>query len=193
MIRRYRHTIGGQKSYPTCKSEYRELLAHPIDISPAYFQEATAASTLIPLLSVWATAMGETRAAGDLAELVGRKLSHSTLQLWTLDDLSDQHLWTNAESHGRAILDLPADGGDAIAMLEEVRRHFGDFAQVSAIRVRWEPMVLTACRHWRLPVPIEFYSWSLANSIAPQPSASTDDRAEAPVAGEGEGEGAGGA
>ncbi len=37
---------------------------------------------------------------------------------------------------------------------------------VPAIAADWSPMVLMACRHWRLPVPIEFYSPILATAIA---------------------------
>lgn len=167
MVRRYCHTIGLRKSYPTCKTAYRELLIHPIDGSDAYFEEATAGSTLIPLLAVWATALGETLAAQKLADLVAKELTHCTLQLWTVDGASDQHLYVNDDNHGRAIFDLKAgDVVGAVAMLEEVRVTFNDFAQLSAIRAGWWPMVLTACRHWRLPVPIDFYSPILATSIA---------------------------
>ena len=159
MVRRYRHTIGLQRHYPTCKSSYRELLAHPVDRTPAYFQEATAASTLIPLLLAWSGAMQETALVNELTELVRLKLPHCTLQLWTVDDGSDAHLWINDENHGRAIMDLPADDpAELVATLQEVAELYGDFAKLSAVTAGWWPVVLTACRHWRLPVPTEFYS-----------------------------------
>jgi len=167
MSRRLRHALALKRGYTTCKSAYRELLAHPVDSSDAYFREATAASTLIPLLVIWAGALREDDVVAQIAEVKGRYLQHCTLQLWTVDDSSEAHIYINDDQHGRAIMDLPvSDPSTIVAVLEEVAQKYGDLATLSAIKADWWPLVLTACRHWRLPVPTEFYSSILADAFS---------------------------
>jgi hypothetical protein len=181
MARRYKHILVLQRRYPTCKTSYRDLLAHPVDRTDAYFQEATAASTLMPLLVIWARALGLAQVVNDMRELVARKLTHCTMQLWSVDETSEAHLYINDEQHGRAVVGLPVgDPDQIIAVLEEVRLAHPDLEKLSAIRAGWWPIVLTACRHWEIPVPTDFYSPALALAIAPD-SAPGDDARAAPV------------
>lgn len=157
MTQRLYRAVHWRRHYPTSKTDYRDLIAHPIDASDAYFQEATVGSTLIPLLALWCRVLGLTEASEKLGELASSKLGHCAMQLWSVDDISDQHLYRNDELHGRAIMGLPIDDTDDLldTLIEAANAH-QDFAQLSANRSGLWPVVLTACRHWRLPVPIEF-------------------------------------
>lgn len=59
--------------------------------------------------------------------------------------------------HGRAFMGLSVEDPKGLleTLIEAANAH-QDFAQLSANRSGLWPIILTACRHWRLPVPIEF-------------------------------------
>lgn len=157
MAQRLYRALHWRRHYPTCKTDYRDLIAHPIDASDAYFQEATAGSTFIPLLALWCHVLGLSEASQRLGQLAVDKLGHCAMQLWSVDDISDQHLYRNDGLHGRAIMGLCVEDAEGLleTLIEAANAH-QDFAQLSANRSGLWPIVLIACRHWRLPVPIEF-------------------------------------
>ena len=150
-------SIRWRRHYPTSKTDYRELIAHPVDDSDAYFQEATPGSTLIPLLALWSHVLGLDEACARIGRVSRENLAHCAMQLWSVDDVSDLHLYRNDGLHGRAIMELPVEDPVALkqTLIEAAEAH-ADFANLSANRVGLWPIVLIACRHWRLPVPIEF-------------------------------------
>ncbi|SOZ64371.1 conserved hypothetical protein [Cupriavidus taiwanensis] len=86
MAVRLNFTVRTRGLYPTCATDYGDLVEHPGDVDDAaYFEEATAGSTLIPLLVMWLRALGKSEAVRALATLMQEQLRHCTLQLWTPD------------------------------------------------------------------------------------------------------------
>ena len=144
--------------YPTSLREYTDLVEHPREQSKEYFEEATAGSTLIPVLAMWSKALGRPDLATRLARLTVDKLAHCTMQTWTPGKDTEQHLYVNSNVHGLAITDLPIKEG-GVDLVETVIDgcQEGAFDSLSAIKTSEWPIVLTACRHWRLPVPPDFY------------------------------------
>jgi len=166
--------------YPSVSTDYRDLVEHPGDRSDEYFEETTAGSTLIPLLAAWLHAFGATQTVESLARLVREKLPHSTLQLWTPDSQSEVILYVGDGQEGRALCELPvADGGEAL--LQAVRSGCaGDdgLMSLSAMQTGFWPVVLTACRHFRLPVPPGFWIEGFPAEPATAAAAPADEPAE---------------
>lgn len=163
MASRLTFTIRTRGRYPTCASDYRELVEHPRDGSDDYFEEATAGSTVIPLLAAWLQALGQEGVVETLSTLVREKLQHCTLQLWMPDATSETALFKGSHSSGRAICDLPlAEGGpQLLATITEACNIDTEFKKLSPIRTGFWPVMLVACRHHQLPVPPAFWIESL--------------------------------
>jgi hypothetical protein len=159
MVERCDFCVRCNGRYPTSFTEYTDLVEHPRHRTQEYFEEATAGSTLVPLLAGWTSALGRPDLATQLARLTADKLKHSTMQLWTPGIDSEAHLYVDSDAHGAAICDLPVrdNGIDLLERIAEACRSVGGFEGLSAMRTGFWPIVLMACRHWRLPVPPEFY------------------------------------
>jgi hypothetical protein len=141
--------------YPASFTSYRELAAHPRDGSDAYFKEAMAGSTLIPLLAAWLRAVSGPAAIESLCALVADELEDCTLQTWMPDEASEEHIYLDDAIHGRALTDLiPAgDGSEFIEVLMRATTDDQALMALSAVRHGAWPLILVACRHHRLPVP----------------------------------------
>lgn len=159
MIDRYGFTILTQNHYPTSSDDYRNLINHPRARSQEYFEEATAGSTLIPLLAAWVTGFQCPDLLAQLAKLTAEKLGHCNMQLWTVAQDSEEHLYLNSATHGRAISDLVVieDGHALNNAIDEACKLDGAFDQLSAVKAGFEPIILLACRHWDLPIPPDFW------------------------------------
>jgi hypothetical protein len=83
-------------------------------------------------------------------------LAHCNFQLWYPDDRSEEHFYTNSDTHGAVLSHLPVDRPK-----EEFLAHaFGEcdqtphFRELSASEFGWWPLIVVACRHYRLPLPL---------------------------------------
>lgn len=145
--------------YPTIQKSYRELLYHPRERTDEYRNEQTAGSTLIPLLSLWAAKLGDAETAQDLADFAEKYLAHCNSQLWLPDEDSEEHVYSRAEEHGAMLNGVPitADGVAAMEMIQEECSASPHFQALSAIEIGHWPILLMACRHYRLPVPPQLW------------------------------------
>jgi hypothetical protein len=101
------------------------------------------------------------------------------MQLWSPGDDSEGHLYINDASHGRALsgLIIDADGNGLIPSIAGMIGKTRPLDELSASTTGYFPIVLVACRHWRLPVPPEFYIDAAALSIASQVSSPPSESA----------------
>jgi hypothetical protein len=161
-------TIRTRGRYPTIGRAYQELMTEHADRSDDVFKAATAGSTLIPLLAVWTAAIGRTDLTAVLSELSQGELAHCTMQLWSPGADSEAHLYINDDSHGRALsgLRIDADGSGVIGAVERMLGSPRSLDNLSANTTGYYPIILVACRHWRLPVPPEFYIGAASRSVA---------------------------
>jgi hypothetical protein len=107
------------------------------------------------MLAQWAAARGKQDVFDELAEFKINSLAHCTFQSWFPDDDSEDKLYLGRENHGAVLTDIPVTTGSRDALdfvLEEAvnNRHYDS---LSAVRFGHWPIVLTACRCFRLPVP----------------------------------------
>lgn len=166
--------------YPSCSADYRELAEHPRARSDEYFREATAGSTVIPLIAAWLQALGEMGVVETLSTLVREELEHCTLQLWMPDATSEVELFVGNNSHGRALCDLPlAEGGpQLLATIAEACRMDTVFEDLSPNKMGFWPVILVACRHHQLPIPPGFW----INSLTRPSNSTTEHEPQQPSA-----------
>ncbi|MBF0614658.1 MAG: chemotaxis protein [Magnetococcales bacterium] len=152
-----------REHYPSCSSDYRALAEHPRDRSDEYFQESTAASTLIPLIAAWLQALGQETEVKMLRELVRSELQHCTLQLWTPNAESETMMYVGGSNHGLALCDLPLDDGgpQLLATIAGACRTDTALKNLSPMLTGVWPVILVACRHHHLPIPPGFWIESL--------------------------------
>jgi len=159
MVRRLRMTVMTHGRYPVALRDYTDLIAHPKAQTDEYRQEVTPGSVLIPLLLAWVTAFNDEESIAALVELKTGPLAHCTLQLWLPDETSEARFYLNDAVHGAALAELPVtgDGQDLLKVLADASKNATDFENLSAMKSGYFPLVLTACRHYRLPVPHPFW------------------------------------
>jgi hypothetical protein len=124
-----------------------------------YRKEATPGSILIPLLAAFLSALKNNEALEQLVKLKAEELQHCTLQLWMPDKSSEEGIYIGTSDHGVALCDLPlsASGDELLKTVRDACSHSKDLDELSAIATGYWPMILTACRHYRLPVPPQFW------------------------------------
>lgn len=155
LIQRTTFAFKTHNRYPSVHDDYRSLLVHPRESTDEYRERATKGSTLFPLLSLWASSLGETESAAYLAQFDEKYLQHSNTQMWFPDDESEEKLYRDDGTHGACLNNVPItiDGAKAMTMLEAECAGKTAFDGLSAIRLGHWPIVATASRHYRLPLP----------------------------------------
>jgi hypothetical protein len=144
-------------NYPCVLSSYSELLSHPKRGDSEYRENVTSGSILYPMIALWATLLDDAETYGKVTLLKQEHLSHCNFQLWYPDDHSEEHFYTARDSHGavlsHACVDRPRE--------EYLAQIFGEcdqsphFKELSAIKFGWWPLIVVACRHYRLPLPVQ--------------------------------------
>jgi hypothetical protein len=159
MVGRLVFTIRTHSLYPCVLREYRDLIAHPGERTDDYRKEVTPGSILIPLLAAFLSALNDLEALEQLVDLKAKDLPHCTLQLWMPDKSSEDCIYLGAHDHGLALCDLPlsATGNELLEIVRDACDQSKDFVELSAIATDYWPIIVTACRHYRLPVPPQFW------------------------------------
>jgi hypothetical protein len=159
MAGRFALTVQTQGRYPCVFTDYRDLIAHPRERTEDYRKEATAGSILIPLLAAFLSALSDSKALANLVKIKANELQHCTLQLWIPDESTEEGIYLGTHDHGVALCDLPltATGTELIKTVSDACSQSPHFDKLSAITTGYSPIILTACRHYRLPVPPQFW------------------------------------
>ena len=153
----FSYRTGGR--FPCVLHGYADLAEHPRADKDGYLKEVTPGSVLLPTLAFWAAVLGDVEALETLARLKEEILGHCSIQLWLPDEASEPGLWRGQDGHGAAFLDIPLVR-EGRTILDYVLRECGPatpFAELSAVKQGFWPLVLVACRHHRLPVPPQFF------------------------------------
>ncbi|MEG9861511.1 MAG: hypothetical protein V6Z81_03285 [Parvularculales bacterium] len=145
--------------YPTCIRDYADLLSHPVDASEDYRKEACAGSILYPFLFLW---LHNINKESDIATFVSRlsdSIPDCTHQAWLPDEKTDDQLWSGGTNHGVCIIGLnPKIGREKMSeALNNAYDKYNAISEISAMKRNLYPLLLTACRHYRMPVPPTFW------------------------------------
>jgi hypothetical protein len=159
MVDRLAFAVRTHDCYPCVLRDYRDLAAHPREATDEYRKEVTPGSILIPLLAAFLSTLGDHQALETLTALKTTELHHSTLQLWMPDQASEDGIYIGTHDHGLAVCDLPLSptGSELLAIVRDACNRAQDFKELSAVAAGYWPIVLTACRHHRFPVPPQFW------------------------------------
>lgn len=155
LIERITFAYRTHNRYPTVDSDYRALIAHPRERTDAYRESQTKGSSILPLLSVWASSLGKTACSKLIAEFADKFMGHCNMQFWVPDEGTEEHFYRGDSRHGAALNNVPitADGDAALKVLEAECGTETAFSKLSAIKLGHWPIVALACRHYRLPLP----------------------------------------
>ena len=143
--------------YPSTIRSYKELIEHPENDTEEYRLSITKASILYPLLSMFASVLRFPDLIALMGPLRREYLEGCNFQVWFLDETSEQHLYKNDDNHGGTLSHLTID--DSEVLLSEVFtecKNSPHFHELSVIKYENWPMLLLACRHYRLPFPMHF-------------------------------------
>ncbi|MFV0664765.1 hypothetical protein [Denitromonas sp.] len=159
ILERARFSLRTNGKYPCILSSYTDLLEHPKSSDDKYRKDATAASILYPYIALWAALLGDEEIYNKVASIKREILSHCTFQFWYPDDQSEKHFYTNDDSHGAAFAEVTLE----CSMDEFLTQVFGEceespqFNDLSAVKASWWPLIVAACRNYRLPLPLHFF------------------------------------
>ncbi|MCP6699370.1 chemotaxis protein [Pseudomonas donghuensis] len=155
LLENYWFTYCTHGRYPTTDASYRNLIDHPREVTDAYRERQTKGSTLIPLMMAVATSRGETKRSQEFVTFAKQKLPHCNMQLWLPGGDSEDMLYRGRPGHGMALTDIPitADGAAAMKMLSAEISRDEHLMKMSAIEFGHWPILVMACRHYRLPLP----------------------------------------
>lgn len=157
-------------AYPCTLSDYSELLEHQQNHDEDYRREVTRGSILFPMIALFAAL----HRAVDLYEMIQKAkekhLGHCTFQLWYPDETSEERLYTNAAAHGAVLIDVPIEK-PMDEFLHSVLAECGVlpyYQTLTAVSNGLWPIVLVACRHHRIPVPLNLLPrWDIQTSSPP--------------------------
>ncbi|MGH1417127.1 MAG: hypothetical protein ACRBB0_26825 [Pelagimonas sp.] len=145
--------------YPTCHRDYRDLLSHPVSSDQSYRDEACVGSVLYPFLFLWMQYATDPENIVEFTERLQAKIPNCTHQAWFPDEDTDENIWSGNTDTGICVTDLsPQKGHDALAdTLNQAIKTCPAVGELSAVKSGLSPMLLTACRHYRLPIPPNFW------------------------------------
>lgn len=145
--------------YPTCMQDYSDLLSHPLHNEQSYRDEACAGSILYPYLYVWLHRIASRHVITEFTGRLTEKIPDCTHQAWLPDEDSDSLIWSGHTYHGICVTDLVFDKDfDQFAKtLNSAIETCTAISEISAIKAGLVPLFLMACRHYRLPIPPNFW------------------------------------
>jgi hypothetical protein len=146
-------------NYPCTLREYSDLAEHP-QPSDEYRKDVTAGSILYPTLAVWLAIVRHEQALSDLANFSVKNMEHCTFQLWLPDSATEEHLYRNSARHGIGLdgFDLQNGSEKVINLLVKEIEASQSFFDLSSSRAGLWPIIMMACRHYRLPLPPHFWT-----------------------------------
>jgi len=158
MIEKCLFSFESNGMYPIVHNSYEQLLEHRSkdQTDNLYKQKVTNGSILYPLLAVFCALYKLETESQELERFAKDKLAHTTLQYWYPNQYSEQCIYSNSDMHGSASIDFPMSVDLVLEHITEECRSAGTFKQMSAITKDLAPLVLTACRRYRLPVPFHY-------------------------------------
>ena len=141
--------------YPTCFRDYNDLLVHPASSEQKYRDEACVGSILFPYLYLWLQYGADPNQIEEFTRRLAKKIPNCTHQAWFPDEETDQKFWRGDTYHGICVTDLsPARGHGVMAdSLNQATKECGAILEMTVMKRGFVPLFLTACRHYRLPIP----------------------------------------
>ncbi|WP_210191495.1 hypothetical protein [Ensifer aridi] len=137
------------------------------DIANDVLEEHTRAGILYTFVLAWLAIMGDQERAERLRSALLDHAPHMTHQIWVPDRRTDEVFWDGDRDHGLSVPGLPLNESlEAVFdLLNRVMNEHPLDERVSAVRIHLTPMLLTACRHYRMPVPVHIWQGQDRSSL----------------------------
>ncbi|HDZ9391813.1 TPA: hypothetical protein RUZ63_003027 [Vibrio cholerae] len=144
--------------YPTTIRSYAELIEHPMDKSDEYKKSVTKGSILYPYISTFSAFMGFSEPYEIIGKIKKEFLPHCNFQVYFLDETSEKHFYRFDKMHGATLSDVcvTEEPDELINQLVRECDQSNKVYEMSAFKYSFWPIILTGCRHYRLPVPMHF-------------------------------------
>lgn len=144
--------------YPTTIQSYAELIEHPINKTEEYKKSVTKGSILYPYISTFSAIMGFSEPYGAVKKIKEEFLPHCNFQVYFLDESSEDHFYLFNKMHGATLSDVcvTEEPDELIEQLVSECEQSNKVYEMSAFKFSFWPIILTGCRHYRLPVPMHF-------------------------------------
>lgn len=94
-------------TYPCIYKDYNELLGHPKINRDEYRHEATSGSVLYPTIGFWAAILGFETLYKSIQLAFEKHFQHSNFQIWYVNNLTENFLYTNSGIHGATFSHVP--------------------------------------------------------------------------------------
>ena len=159
VLHRVRFNFATNSNYPCNLHAYHELLEHPSDKSDAYRNEMTAASILYPTIATFSAILGFDDIYSEIQDFKNTSLTHCNFQFWYPDETTEDKFYTNHDSHGATLSHLKVEKTKEEFLAQIFKEcHATDyFKEMSAVKFNFWPLILIGCRHYRLPIPVDFF------------------------------------
>jgi len=158
LIQRARFIFITHGRYSCNLHTYHELIEHPLEKTDSYREEVTAGSILYPYIAIFSALLGFNDVYAEIQTFKSKSLSHCNFQVWYPDETSEDNLYNNGTNHGAILSDACIDKNQD-EFLDQVFKEChetNNFTELTAIKLGMWPIVLLACRHYRIPVPVHF-------------------------------------
>lgn len=144
--------------YPCILKHYYELIENPTENTEAYREEITAGSVLYPTISALSSILKLDDVYTKIQILKKEFIKHCNFQLWYPDETTETHFYINDSNHG-AVLSHVCIEKSQKELLDQIFKECKEaphFDNLSAIKYGEWPLIFVACRHYRLPLPVQF-------------------------------------
>lgn len=178
MMERARFSYEANSKYPCVLHSYGDLLEHPKSTDSDYRENTTSASILYPSIALWAALFDDEATYRKVAAMKRDLLQHCTFQFWYPDDRSEAHFYTDADGHGAALANVAIDRPkeEFLAQVFGECEHSPHFKDLTAVKFGWWPLIVIACRHYRLPLPLQ-----LLEGLRTKPTDANGVQAQTPI------------
>jgi hypothetical protein len=144
--------------YPTTISSYAELIEHPANKTDEYRKSVTKGSILYPYILAFSAIMSFDEPYKTIKIIKNEFLPHCNFQVYFFDESSEEHFYRFDKMHGATLSDVNVseEPSDFLEQLVNECEQSNMLYEMSAFKYSFWPIILTGCRHYRLPVPMHF-------------------------------------
>lgn len=148
-----------RQDFPIPTQDYNHLLRHADEKSDEVFKDQTSASVLFPLLVRTCDELCLFEERVQLLKQIREILPHTTLQMFLVNEESEEKIWNGDFDHGTSVIDVPVfeDGDEYKHFVQHCAGANSHFDQLSSTVASIVPLHLVACRHFRFPTPPQMW------------------------------------
>lgn len=144
--------------FPCVLSDYYELSRHPQSTDTEYIQRCTTSSVLYPTIAMWAALLEHSDTYDAIRSAQESTLRHCAFQVWSPDRDTEANLYVDRAPHGTEYcqVKLPPKAEEFCAFIWKECDAMPEIKSLTCMQNGWYPILLTACRRYRYPIPFHF-------------------------------------